>query len=201
MRLRNDDTRYGMVAITLHWLIALAVIGLFILGKIMTDMKPSLTQFELYQLHKSFGISVLVLTVLRLAWRLANPRPSLPPGMPGWQRFAAKGTHWAFYGFLLASPLLGWALVSASSLNIPTVIFGLVPLPHLDFISASPDKQALEGLFEELHEISANGMALLFAVHVGAALYHHLRLRDSVLLKMLPVSAAAFEERLARERH
>lgn len=200
MQLRNTDIRYGLVALSLHWLIALAVIGLFAVGKIMTDMKPSLTQFELYQLHKSFGIAVLVLTAVRLGWRAVNPQPSLPPSMPQWQRLAAKATHWAFYGFLLATPLAGWALVSASSLNIPTVLFGVVPLPHIEAISASPDKQALESLFEDLHGLFANAMAALFAAHVGAALYHHLRLRDSVLLKMLPVSGAAFEERLARER-
>lgn len=200
MRMRNDDTRYGLVALTLHWLIALAVIGLYVVGSIMTDMKPSLTQFELYQLHKSFGITVLVLTVVRLGWRIANPQPSLPPSMPQWQRIAAKATHWAFYAFLVAAPLAGWALVSASSLNVPTVLFGIVPLPHIEFIATSPDKQALEGVFEELHELFANALAALFLAHVGAALYHHLRLRDSVLLKMLPVSSAAFEERLARER-
>jgi len=196
----NSTTRYGLVAVILHWLIALSVIGLYIVGSIMHDMKPSLQQFELYQLHKSFGILVLVLTVLRLAWRLANPQPALPPGMPRWQALAAKATHWGFYGLLLAAPLAGWAMVSASSLNIPTVLFGIIPLPHIEFIAASPDKQALEGIFSEAHELMADGLLVLFLAHVGAALYHHIKLGDSVLLKMLPVSQAAFEERLAREQ-
>jgi len=196
----NDDTRYGAVAIVLHWLIALSVIGLYAVGSIMEDMKPSLQQFELYQLHKSFGISVLLLTVLRLIWRLANPQPSLPPGMPGWQKLAAKATHWGFYGLLLAAPLAGWAMVSASSLNIPTVIFGLFTLPHVEVIAASTDKQMLEDVFENLHGLAADGLLVLFVAHVGAALYHHIKLRDSVLLKMLPLSEAAFQERLENEK-
>ncbi|MGD1935393.1 MAG: cytochrome b [Candidatus Phaeomarinobacter sp.] len=196
----NDETRYGVIAVTLHWLIAIAVIGLYAVGTIMEDMKPSLQQFELYQLHKSFGISVLLLTVIRLVWRLANPQPALPPGMPGWQRFAAKATHWGFYALLLAAPLAGWAMVSASSLNIPTIIFGVFTLPHIEVIAASGDKQALEGLFTDLHELAADGLLVLFVAHLGAALYHHIKLHDSVLLKMLPVSKAAFEERLENER-
>ena len=198
--LMNDETRYGVVAVTLHWLIAVAVIGLYVVGSIMEDMKPSLQQFELYQLHKSFGISVLLLTAIRLVWRVANPQPGLPPGMPGWQRLAAKATHWGFYALLLAAPLAGWAMVSASSLNIPTVIFGLFTLPHIEIIAASPDKQALEGLFTNLHALAADGLLVLFIAHVGAALYHHIKLRDSVLLKMLPLSKAAFEERLQNEK-
>lgn len=196
----NDKTRYGVVAVTLHWLIALSVIGLYIVGFIMEDMKPSLQQFELYQLHKSFGISVLVLTVIRLVWRLANPQPELPPTMEPWQQLAAKAAHWGFYALLLAAPLAGWAMVSASSLNIPTVIFGVFTLPQIELIAASPDKQALEGTFSELHELAANGLLALFIVHVAAALYHHIKLRDTVLLKMLPLSNASFEERLENEK-
>jgi cytochrome b561 len=199
LTIRNSEYRYGIIAVLLHWLIAFCVIGLYIVGSIMEDMKPSLQQFELYQLHKSFGILVLALTVLRLGWRVANPQPSLPPAMPGWQQLAARTTHWAFYGLLLAVPLAGWAMVSASSLNIPTVLFGLVELPHIGVIASSADKQALEGTFSELHELAANGLLALFIVHVGAALYHHVKLGDSVLLKMLPISRAAFDERLARE--
>jgi len=199
-QMMNDDTRYGVIAITLHWLIALSVIGLYAVGSIMEDMKPSLQQFELYQLHKSFGISVLLLTVLRLVWRLANPQPGLPPGMPGWQKLAAKATHWGFYALLLAAPLAGWAMVSASSLNIPTVIFGLFTLPHIEVIASSTDKQMLEGIFENLHGLAADGLLVLLVAHVGAALYHHIKLRDTVLLKMLPLSEAAFQERLEHEK-
>ncbi len=197
----NSPDRYGLVAVILHWLIALSVIGLYAVGTIMEDMKPSLTQFELYQLHKSFGISVLVLTVLRLVWRIANRQPGLPPGMPGWQKLAAKATHWGFYALLLAAPIAGWAMVSASSINIPTVIFGIFTLPHIEFISSSPDKQALEGIFGEMHELAANGLLALFIVHVGAAFYHHIKLRDSVLLKMLPLPGSDFDGRLANERN
>ncbi len=199
-RMMNDDTRYGIVAIVLHWLIAISVIGLYAVGTIMEDMKPSLQQFELYQLHKSFGICVLLLTALRLVWRLANPQPSLPPKMPGWQKMAAKATHWGFYALLLAAPLAGWAMVSASSLNIPTVIFGLFTLPHIEVIAASTDKQMMEGLFEDLHGLAADSLLVLLVAHVGAALYHHIKLHDSVLLKMLPLSEAAFQERLENER-
>ncbi|MEQ8745585.1 cytochrome b [Pyruvatibacter sp.] len=198
--LTNSQERYGVVAITLHWLIAFAVIGLYGVGTFMVDMKPSLQQFELYQLHKSFGITVLVLTVLRLIWRIANPRPALPPGMPRWQVLAAKATHWGFYTLLLAAPLAGWAMVSASSFNVPTVVFGLFTVPHMEFIATSPDKQALEGTFEDLHALFADGMLLLFLAHVGAALYHHIKLHDTVLLKMLPVSQRAYQERKAHEQ-
>jgi len=191
----NTHTRYGIVAILLHWLMAVLVVGLYALGVIMEDMKPSLRQFELYQLHKSLGITVLLLTVIRLVWRIANPQPDLPATMPRWQKIAAKTTHWGFYALLLAAPLAGWALVSASSLNVPTVIFGLVTLPHIEQIAASPAKQALEGTFEDLHNLFADGLLVLFLIHVAAALYHHIRLRDPVLLNMLAVSERTYQER------
>jgi cytochrome b561 len=108
----NDRSAYTRVAIALHWAIALTIIALMVFGVLMTkEWMPN--RFAIYQWHKSFGITVLVLSLLRLAWRLGHPPPPLPSGMKGWEVFAAKLTHVGFYALMIGMPLLGWAMTSA----------------------------------------------------------------------------------------
>ena len=179
----NSETRYGTVAMLLHWLIALAIISLLIVGKYMHELPNSdPNKFALYQLHKSFGITVLVLTVLRIVWRVVNKVPPLPPGMPAWQRWGAHASHVLLYVFALAIPLSGWAMVSASPLGIPTLWFGVAEIPHLP---VTPSEDAREQ-FEEVHELLGNLLILLLIAHVLAALKHHFWDRDTVLRRMLP---------------
>lgn len=183
---RNSKARYGLVALGLHWLIAIAIIAMLALGIYMTDLPNSPWKFELYQLHKSIGITILVASLLRLGWRLANPPPPLPPAMPALEALAAKAAHAGFYLLMLGLPLSGWMMVSASVWNIPTRIFGLFELPHLPWFATLADKKPVEDVLKEVHETAGWLMIALLAVHVAAALRHHILLKDDILRRMLP---------------
>ena len=185
--LANSETRYGAVAVTLHWLIAIGIIGMLVLGKYMADLtNDDPSKFDLIQLHKSFGISILVLSVLRLAWRLVNKVPPLPAHMPTWERWAAHASHILLYFLIIALPLTGWAVASASPLGIPTIWFGQFEIPHLPGLQGFADQHAAEDQFKGVHELLGNVMIFLLLIHVGAALKHHLWDRDDVLVRMLP---------------
>lgn len=175
-------SRYSAVAIVLHWLIALAIAALVIMGIVMTGLPDTeLTRkFALYQWHKSIGVTVLGLSLLRLAWRLTHRPPPLPDNLKPWERLAARATHVGFYVLIIAIPLLGWAMVSASPYNIPTLLYGAVPWPHL------PVPKAGFEAFKAVHVWLAFGTLALLALHVAAALKHHYILRDDVLARMLP---------------
>jgi Cytochrome B561 len=183
----HSTHRYGSVAILLHWTIAAIILGMLALGVVMTELSPgNRLKFVLYQWHKSFGVLVFLLSLVRLGWRLAHPPPPWPPTMAGWERLAAATTHGLFYALTLGLPLSGWMLVSASPWNIPTVPFGLFTLPHLSPLADHPDKRALADAFAHVHTAGALGIALLLVVHVAAALRHHLILGDDVLTRMWP---------------
>lgn len=177
--------RYDPVAVFLHWTMALLIIGMLALGLTMEEIQPLSLRFDAINLHKSVGILLLGLSVFRLLWRFMNPPPALPPGMPGWQRFASHVSHWALYAFIIIMPLSGWLMISASA-KYPIVFFFLGEAP---FIPMPADK-ALAGqignLSHEVHEYLGYGAMALIAVHVGAALKHHLFQRDTVLTRMLP---------------
>lgn len=190
-----NDTRYHGVAIAFHWTIAGLILIQLPLGWWMAEAlaeksAPRLLIFEAFQIHKSIGLTVLVLSALRVLWRLAHPPPPLPPAMPRWQRAAARLSHGLLYALILALPLSGWAMVSASVSGVPTFWFGLFQWPHLPVLSDLPDKKPVEDAFEELHEALGYVAAALLALHVLAALKHHFRDRDDVLLRMLPGSKA-----------
>ena len=123
--LLNTKLGYGWVAIVLHWTIAVLIVGQWTLGKVMKNLADQRLSFDLIQWHKSFGFLILALAVLRLCWRLANPRPALPPETSGLERLAAGWVHRTLYALMLLLPLSGWAIVSASTLEIPTFAFYL----------------------------------------------------------------------------
>ncbi|MBP1181368.1 cytochrome b [Methylobacterium sp. PvR107] len=179
--------RYSAVAILLHWASAACVLALIGMGLTMTHagLAP-LRQFQLYQWHKSVGITVLALTALRVLWRLTHRPPPHPAGMPTRERRAAAAAHHALYLLLVGLPLTGWAVVSLSPFNIPTVLYGIVPWPHLPLAGLVPDPAAAEGILKRVHALGAWFLAALLAIHVAAALRHHLLLRDDVLRRMLP---------------
>lgn len=180
---RSDATRWGAVAKLLHWTVAIAVIGLLVGGLTMTDLKTSPQKFQLYALHKSVGITVLALMLLRLAWRGIDPRPRENGGDHPWLMFAARATHRLFYVLLIAMPISGWVYNSAA--NFPLRWFGRVQLPAL----VAPDK-ALKQLAHEVHEVLAYTIIALLIVHVAGALKHHLIDRDDTLRRMLPFAKA-----------
>lgn len=178
----RSAARYSKVAIVLHWAIALLILGLIGFGFLMTqEWMPQ--RFVIYQWHKSFGITVLVLSCFRLIWRLTHRPPALPDGMKFWEIFAAKLTHVGFYALMIGVPLLGWAMVSASRLPIENELFYLIPLPDMPGVPAT---EALEARLKTLHEIGAKLILLLFVLHVGGALKHHFIAKDGTLARMIP---------------
>lgn len=182
--------RYTRVAIMLHWLIALAIIGQFATGLWMVDAiraPETLAQaFQVYQLHKSVGLTVLLLSLARLAWRLGHRPPPLPDGMSGGARLVARVTHGFLYVAMVAMPLIGWAMVSASPLGIPTVVYGLFTWPHIPFLFEASDKPALEALFKSMHRYLGYVMGAVLTLHVLAALKHQFIDRDGLLGRMMP---------------
>jgi cytochrome b561 len=180
-------SRYTLVAIILHWVMALGILALAGIGLAMTHLKlDPLKLFQLYQLHKSIGLTILLAAILRLAWRLINRPPALPAAMTQFARKAAEGSHFLLYFLLIALPLTGWALVSASVLDIPTVLYGIVPWPHLPILSTLDNKKPVEDALKLVHAYGAWALIALVAAHAGAALHHHFIAKDNVLRRMLP---------------
>jgi cytochrome b561 len=180
--------RYDAIAILLHWLVAVGVAAQIAIGLAMTQLPLTPAhQFPLYQLHKSIGITVLAVVLLRVAWRLTHRPPPLPDTMPLVERRFASAAHWVLYGLLLGLPLTGWAVVSASPYNIPTVLYGLVPWPHLPVLSTLHDKAPVEAVLATIHALGGWFLAALIGLHATAALRHHLLLHDAVLWRMLPL--------------
>jgi cytochrome b561 len=175
--IRNSSTRWGHISIGLHWLTAVLIVGLAVVGLIMTELPNSAFKMQVYALHKSFGLTVLALTLLRLAWRLMAGVPAALPA-PHLQTLAAKATHGLLYVLLIAMPLSGWLFNSAS--GFPLRWFNLVQLPKL-FTGYNPE---LKHLAHELHETGFYLMAALLLVHAGAALFHHYVKKDDTLKRM-----------------
>ncbi len=180
-------TRYTSVAILLHWLIATAIVAQLVLGWRMGAMK-GLAGFSAFQLHKSIGITILLLSLARLGWRLTHRPPPSPAGSPRWEQNAARAAHVGFYALMIGMPLTGWIIVSVSRIAIPTLLYTVVPWPHVPGLSTLPraTKAMLEGGFATAHTVLAFGMVGLLALHVAAALKHHLVDRDDVVAHMLP---------------
>ncbi len=177
-------TRYDPVAVALHWTIAIAIIIMIPFGLLLEDIPKDL-QGAAYGLHKSIGLSILVLSLFRLVWRLLNPPPTLPEGMKPLERLLAKAGHWAFYVLMIGMPLTGWLIVSASQ-KYPTIFFWMTEVPYLPLPEAMLGKESAE-MFGEYHETLAYGTLALLALHVGAALKHHIVYKDNVLNRMLPL--------------
>jgi cytochrome b561/polyisoprenoid-binding protein YceI len=174
----------------LHWTIAIIILGQIAVGLYMKDLpNASTVKFDLYQLHKSFGVSVLVLSLLRLVWRFMHKPPALPVEMPEWQKTAAGMTHWGFYALIVLTPLAGLAVVSVSPTDIPTKWFGIIPVPHLPFMNGISDRANAEDIFKEVHEVLAFSILFLLVLHVGAVLKHGFINRDGVLRSMAPAGA------------
>lgn len=178
--------RYHRVSIALHWVLGLALIGLLGVGVYMVDLPFSPQRLKLYNWHKWAGMTILLLSALRLLWRLTHRPPALPAHiaarMPSWQRRALDATHLGLYALFFLVPLLGWAYTSAA--GFPVVMFGLVPLP--DLLAADP--QTAE-MLKPLHGYSANALMALIALHIAAAVKHQLIDKDGLIQRMLPLRA------------
>jgi len=187
----TTSPRYSAIAMILHWLVAGFLLSNLALGWWMGRL-TGLAQFDAYQLHKSIGMSVLVLSIARLGWRLSHRAPALPDTMSRFERFAASATHLFFYGMMIFMPLTGWALVSVSPFNIPTLLWHTIPLPHIAVLhDLAPPAKAIAGkLSTGAHVAMAFGGAALIGLHVAAALKHQFINRDGVLGRMVPFLSA-----------
>ena len=171
--------RYTRTAIVLHWLMALLIFATFPLGLYMADLKFSPTKLQLVSYHKWIGITLLLLVVLRLFWRLTHTPPALPDALPRWQKTASGAVHHGLYLLLVAVPLSGWLMSSAK--GIQTVWFGVLPLPDL----LNKNKE-LGDFMGYVHESLNYLLLLLVAVHIAAELKHRFIDHDEILSRMLP---------------
>ncbi|TAN04480.1 MAG: cytochrome b [Rhodanobacteraceae bacterium] len=178
MPLRSTDAGWGALVRAFHWLIALMILVQAIIGLSMVGMGVTPAKVRVFALHKSIGMTILALVLLRIAWRSSERRPVDPPAMPRWQRRAARAVHLALYGLILAIPCSGWWFNSAS--GAPLVWFGWLRLPGLGGYDPFWKPRALL-----LHQSLVALLAALLVLHVGAALWHHFRQRDDVLRRML----------------
>ena len=182
VNLRNSTGSYGIIAQAFHWLVAALVLAQLGIGLYAASLPVSLARLQWLSRHKSLGLAILALVLLRLGWRLLSPPPELPGSMPRWERGAALATHRLFYVLLVLAPLAGWLYASATGLSVNW--FGLFQVPDL----VSKDRE-LAALFKALHIGLVALLAALIALHVGAALRHLLLLRDGVMHRMLPWKA------------
>lgn len=188
---RDLPTRYGAVAMTLHWLIAAAIIVNLYLGLSLDDYARGDPQkFVVLGWHKSIGLLVLSLSVARLLWRWMNPAPPPPQGLNRWIRVSGTAAHHLFYFLMIFIPLAGWLMVSAGAQGHGTPFFGLFDWPAFPILSGLPRSAAhpWHETFETAHVVLAWSMLILIPAHILAGLYHHLVRRDNVLLRMLPGS-------------
>jgi len=175
----HASTHYTRTAKSLHWLMALMIFGLLGLGFYMSDLPLSPQKLKLYSWHKWAGVTVFLLTFVRLAWRATHPAPLMPQQMSKLQQVAAHVGHVGLYLLMLAIPLSGWLMSSAKGFQ--TVWFGVLPIPDL-----LPKNKELGDLLLELHESLNLLLIALLLAHIAAALKHHFIDKDDVLSRMLP---------------
>jgi len=183
MGLRNTTERWGAVSQLLHWLIVGLIIVQVTLAEMADELPVGAKKLTLLARHKSFGITILALALLRLAWRLRNPTPLLPGTLKPYERALARITHLMLYVLLFAMPLSGWTMSSAR--GFPVSWFHLFQLPDL-----VPKNKALYEALLTTHSTLAAVLAAVVALHVAGALKHHFIHKDDVLRRMLPLPSA-----------
>jgi cytochrome b561 len=174
---RNDAAGYGRISRALHWAMAALILGQLALGLTLMRLTPGLADLWLYGLHKSIGVTVLALAVLRLAWHRLSPPPA-PLGDPGdWTHRLARATHVAIYALMILVPLAGW--IGASASGIETVLWGRWTLPPI-----APESAAWQDAGFALHGWAAKLLMVLLALHVAGALRRSY-LGDGTLQRMV----------------
>ncbi|ARG97656.1 cytochrome b [Legionella micdadei] len=163
----------------LHWLIAVIVIGMLSVSYFLEDLPERYVGFA-FMLHKSFGITVLFLMVIRVVWIWRNGKPPLPDSMPIWEKILSNSVHYALYFFVILMPLCGWIMSVAA--NKPPYFFNLF---HLTLPGIEPNKE-LAHLMKETHNTIAWIIIALLSLHIAGALKHFFIDKDNVLQRMLP---------------
>ncbi|MFZ1098637.1 MAG: cytochrome b [Steroidobacteraceae bacterium] len=179
MAIRNTPRRWGSVTQTLHWLIVALIVVQVTLAFIAEGLPLGERKLATFAYHKSVGITIFALAIIRLAWRSANPTPELPGTLKPYERALARFTHAALYVLLFAMPLSGWMMSSAR--GFPVSWFGMFQLPDL-----VPKSKPLYQALVDTHAALACALGAVVALHIAGALKHHFVLRDDVLRRMLP---------------
>lgn len=182
MQIANTPRRWGAPSQLLHWLVVWLIVGQFVLADEAEELPLGLAKLAVLATHKSVGISIWVLAMVRLLWRLKSPGPQLPASMSRLQRALAHGSHHAMYALLFLTPLVGWAMSSAKNYTVSW--FNLIELPNL----VAPN-EPLFMVLRETHEWLASSLGVLASIHASAALWHHFVKRDDVLKRMLPFTS------------
>ena len=180
MHLKSDTQHWGALAKFFHWTIVLLILVQGTIGLVMVDLPKKPSIIPVYDLHKSIGLTIFALALLRLAWRALDPHPAYPPAMPRWQAIAARAGHALLYFLLFLVPLSGLWFDSVSALR-PLYWFGLVEIPH----PWAPDP-ALKDFAAETHEFLFWTLVAVAAGHAAMALAHQFVVRDGLLARMWP---------------
>lgn len=178
---RNTEHEYGWISILFHWLVAVAIVGLFALGLWMTGLgyyDPWYNRAP--RIHESAGMLLLGVVVFRIVWRVVSLTPRFVPEMPAWERRAALGAHWLMYVLMLVVLVSGYLVPTAD--GQPVGVFDWFEVPAL--VSVHPRQEDYAGL---VHYWGAWTLIGVAAVHTLAALKHHFIDRDRTLLKMLGI--------------
>lgn len=171
--------RYSSLQIAIHWITAVIILGMIPVGLTMTRLGPGTTTNLLYELHKSFGLIVIGLAVIRIVVRLSTGVPPIVRTIPAWQRIVARGTHYALYALIVLVPLVGW--IATSTCCPPVNLFWTIPVT----LPFEGGMEASEPIFT-VHRILAISLAAILLLHASAALRHHYLIKDDTLRKMLP---------------
>jgi cytochrome b561 len=174
----TDRPQYGTTAKVLHWLIVALLLVQYLIGWLMPDIHRDMKPGPPMIFHISFGILILLLIVMRLAWRLTHP-VAPESSLPRWQRLSSQAVHWLLYALVLATTLTGWLFASFRGWSV--ALFYLLPLPMLAGDNAAAGK-AIDGL----HQAMEWTLLALIGIHVAAALVHLLVYRDRIMQRMLP---------------
>jgi cytochrome b561 len=179
-------SRYSGGAIFFHWLIAALIIANIAVA-LVTDDWEGPARAAAMQFHKATGFTVLLLSLLRVLWRLLHRPPPFPAEIRRWEAIGARAAHWLFYVLMIVLPLTGWLMISAAAERRPFNWYGLFGLPYLPV----QGNKALGGFSHEAHEVLGYVMIALIALHVAAALKHHFADRTRLIARMWPGGAAA----------
>ena len=181
---KTTPVRYGALAQLFHWVIAALIVTQFVLARIADGLPLGARKLGLLARHKSVGMTILMLAILRLLWRLKSAPPALPSGMSRFEQIAARWTHLAFYVLLFAMPLTGWMMSSAKNYSVSW--FGLFTWPNL-----IGKNEAAFDFLRTTHDALSYVLFAVAVLHILAALKHHFWDRDDVLVRMLPFTKNA----------
>ncbi len=179
MQLKNTTATYGAISKFLHWIVALLVVGLLIVGFVMGDIGDKHIRMQVYNIHKLLGLGVLLLMLLRVMWRIINIQPKYPATVPNWEQRAARAVHDVIYLCLIAMPLSGWIMSTASG-HAPHIAGWTMNAPGL------AESKELGYLGAKLHFWLAWAIPGVVLLHIAAAFKHHWYYKNEVLLRMLP---------------